>query len=334
MRTARKVTIRILFPATVAVLSITVTSAQELEPRLWANVPIDLNFIGAGYAYSKGNIFFDPSLPIEDAQGAIDILGFRYVRSFSFFGKLAKAEALLPHAAGDWSGFLDGEFRTRSEVGLADPRIRFAVNFVGSPALDGKTFRSYRQRTIVGASLQVIVPLGDYDPSKLINLGSNRWTFRPQIGVSRAIKNWTLELTGSAWFFTNNDDFFGGSLLKQDPVYALQVHGLYFFKPGLWVSANFGLADGGDARVDGALRSTLQTNSRWGLAVAIPVNRRQGLKFGFTRGLATRIGADYKTYSVGYLFLWGGKKSAAGPAGPGSGETPDPAETGLRGSRG
>ena len=209
-----------------AALLIVVSSAafaQELEPRLYRNAPVGLNALLVSYGLSRGNILVDTSLPIEDARADVNFVGLVYVRTLDLFDRSGKLEVLLPYSWGEFEGRIDGELRRRSPAGLADPRFRLAVNLVGSPALRGRDFVQYRQRTIVGASLQVVAPLGQYDRTKLVNLGSNRWSFRPEVGLSRAVGSWTFELAGSAWLFTDNDDFFGGAVLDQDPISEITI---------------------------------------------------------------------------------------------------------------
>ena len=281
-------------------------AAQELEPRTYANTPVDLNFLAVVYGHSSGNILLDTALPIEDLEADLDLAALRYVRTFRMFGRAAKVDVSVPYSWGTWRGLLEGEAASTSRTGFGDPRFRLTVNFIGAPALEAAEFAAYRQRTIVGASLQVIAPMGQYDPSKLINLGSNRWTLRVEIGVSRRVRNWTFEGAIAGWFFTDNDDFFGGARLKQDPVVSLQAHVLYHFKPGLWLGFDIGIASGGRTTVDGEFSSELEENSRAGVTLVVPLGRRDGLSFTFARGVTTRVGADFDTLAVGYQHMWGG----------------------------
>jgi hypothetical protein len=249
----------------------------------------------------------DSSLPVEGANAEVEVAALRYLRSIDVFGKAGRFEVVVPYSSGDWRGVLDGVPRRRTVSGFADPRFKFGVNLVGAPALRGQDFRGYRQRTIVGASLQLIAPLGQYDSSRLINLGSNRWTLRPQLGLSRVFsQHWSTEVTATAWFFEDNDDYYDGQRLEQDPLYALQAHLIYSFRPGLWAGLAYGIADGGRSEIDGVQRNDFQENQRWGLAFAFALNRRHGVKLAAVTGLSTRIGADADTVSVAYQYMWGG----------------------------
>ncbi len=288
--------------------------AQELEPRLYQNVPVGLNAVLFGYSFSTGNVLFDSSLPVEDGEADVHTVFAAYLRTLDFFGRSGKVDLLLPFAGADFHGFLDGVFRTRTPTGFADPRVRLAVNLTGSPVLTRQEFAKYRQETIVGASLQVIVPLGQYDSTKLINLGSNRWSFRPEVAVSQRLRRWFLEVAGGAWLFTTNDNFFGGQTLEQNPLYYIKGDIIYNFRfrRGFWLSFNAGWANGGETTVDGVFKANLQRNTRLGSTLNIPLTLQNSLKVVYMSGLTTRLGTDFDTISLVYQFTWGGKGGKPG----------------------
>ena len=149
------------------------------------------------------------------------------------------------------------------------------------------------------------MPTGQYDNERLINLGSNRWAFRLETGISRTVRRWTFEAIATAWLYSANDDFFGGRKLEQDSIFAVQGHVIYTFRPGLWLALDFGFLDGGTTTIDGIVRNTLQRNSRTGLTFVYPLARKHGLSFAFTSGVTTSTGADYDTFAVGYQYMWG-----------------------------
>jgi hypothetical protein len=282
-------------------------SAQELEPRLYQNSPVGLNGMVIGYGYSAGNFLVDSSLPVEGATAEIHSLTLGYLRSISFFGKSAKLDVGVPVSWGTFEGVVAGEFRTRKPTGLADPRFRLAVNLLGAPALSRREFAAYRQKTIVAVSLQVAAPLGQYDAERVVNLGANRWSFRPEVGVSHARGRWYVETAAGAWLFTENGDYFGGSSLTQTPLYFVKADVIYSFRPGIWLSMNCGFANGGETRIDGSPAATLQRNSRLGGTFSFPLAPANSLKLVWTRGLTTRIGADFDSVGVVYQYTWAGK---------------------------
>ena len=169
--------------------------AQDLEPRLYTNVPIGVNFLGAGYTYSEGNVLFDPAVALENAQIEIDgpALGAgRAIRLGPFSGKVDGAVARV---CLDGSADYQGERVTRNVCGLTDARARVTVNFIGAPPLRRQEFAGYRQDWVFGGSLQLGLPVGDYDPSRLVNIGANRSSAKIDLGVSKNLSRWLLEVS-------------------------------------------------------------------------------------------------------------------------------------------
>jgi hypothetical protein len=285
--------------------------AQELEPGLYQNAPVAMNVVAVGYAYSNGNVLVDASLPLEDVTADLHGVGLGYVRTLGLGGLSAKLDAQLPVAWGSFEGLVAGEERVRSLSGLADPRIRLAVNLLGAPALTLPEFVKYRQGTILGASFQVVVPLGQYDPERLINLGANRWAFRPEIAVAQAFRRWNFELAGGAWLFTENGEFFGGNSRTQEPMYFLKGNVVYSLRRGLWLSLSVGHAEGGETKVNGVTRNDLQSNNRVAATLALPTTRATSLKLTYTNGLSTRLGADFDSFGAAVQYTWGGARPKA-----------------------
>lgn len=281
---------------------------QELEPGLYQNAPVGLSAAIVGYGFSTGNVLIDASLPLADVDAKIHTLALGYVRTLAVFNHSAKLDVQLPVAWSHFEGTVAGEFRTRSPSGLADPRLRFMVNFVGAPALAGADYAAYRQGTVVGAGIQVGLPLGQYDPVRLINLGSNRWSFRPEIGLSRKQGRVFVELAAGAWVFTRNGEYFGGTTLEQDPLYFVKGDLVYNFRRrGYWLSVNYGYASGGETTLGGVAKQDIQTNNRAGITLALPAGRAGSLKLTYTNGLLTRLGADFDYFGVAYQRTWGGR---------------------------
>jgi hypothetical protein len=278
--------------------------AQELEPRAYAPNPTGANFVLLVYAHSTGDVVFDPSVPITDVSARMNLGALFYGRTFGLFGRSASAAVQLPYV---W-GTIDGDvFEARRSVyrsGLADLRLRLTTNLLGGPALAPREFAQRPPRTTLGASVVVVAPTGQYDPSKLVNVGTNRWSFKPEVGLSRPAGHWFIELYGGAWLFSDNDNFFGGSRKEQQPLASFQTHLSYVFRPRLWLAADATFYTGGRTTVDGVKKGDLQRNTRLGLTLAVPVKRRSALKVSWARGLMTRIGGDFDTVAVGYQFLW------------------------------
>jgi hypothetical protein len=280
--------------------------AQEIEPRTYSNTPIGVNFLLAGYGHAEGGVATDPSIPLENANLRTHSTVFAYARSFEVGGQSGKFDLIVPYGWVSGTAEFAGQPREREVSGFGDPKLRFSLNFYGAPALSLPDFASYRQDLIVGASVQVSVPSGQYDADKLVNIGTNRWFVKPEIGFSKAWGPWTLELATAATFFADNDDFLGGKTREQDPIYSVQGGLIYGFRNGIWVAFNGTYFTGGRTTVDGAEGDDLQKNSRAGLTVALPVDRHNSVKLYASTGLSTRTGTDFDTVGILWQYRWGG----------------------------
>jgi hypothetical protein len=279
---------------------------QDLEPRTYSNIPVGLNFLIAGYGYSVGGVVTDPSFPLEDGDVQIHSTVLAYARAVDVWGTSGKFDVVLPFAWVSGTATFRGQPREREVSGLADPRFRFSVNLYGAPALSLQEFADYKQDLIIGASLQVSAPLGQYDSSKLLNIGTNRWSIKPELGVSKALGPLTLELDAGVTFYTNNDDFLNGMTLEQDPIYAVQGHLIYNFGAGVWGALDATYYTGGRTTVDGVKGDNLQENTRLGLTVALPVNRYNSIKLYASTGVFARTGSNFNTGGIVWQFRWGG----------------------------
>jgi hypothetical protein len=286
-----------------------IAGAQELEPRRWSHLPVGGNFHGVGYAYADGDLSFEPVLQLEDVTVELHTAAIKYTRSFDLLGFSARLDLAGAYQDGTWRGKLAGDPRKVSRHGWADPVARFAVNLYGAPPLKGKAFAEYRAsletETIVGVGLAVQFPLGQYFDDKLINLGSNRFTIRPQLGVIHNRGKWGFELTGSTWIYTDNDDFFGGNKLENDPLYTIQGHVVHHFLPSLWASGSFGYGIGQESTVSGDHKDDRKENVVFGVSVGYAITRNLALKVGYlgTRALA-RTGTDFDSVVVALSFFW------------------------------
>ena len=290
--------------AAVLLVAPAATAAQVLEPRALTNVPVGTNFALVGYGYATGNTLLDPSVPIEDLDSRVHSLFGAYVRALSLFGMSSKFDVVVPFASGKWEALLEGQDTSRTITGMGDPRVRLSLNFVGAPALRREEFREYRQKTIVGTSLQVFVPLGQYDPARLINLGTNRWTFRAQLGASRRTGPWIIEAYASAWFFTTNQDFFGGSRLSQHPFLGFKLHFIRTLGRRFWIGVDGGYGAGGRTELDGIELETLISTFRFDLTGAWRMAAHHTLRLILASGARVQRGADFDAVSLLYQYRW------------------------------
>jgi hypothetical protein len=278
--------------------------AQDLEPRAYANAPVGLNFLILGYAYSQGAVAFDESAPIEDAKLTVHSAVLAYARALDVWGRAGKVDVVLPYGSLSGTARAAGQVRERDVSGLGDPRVRFSVLLFGAPALSATEFDDYTPDLIVGASLAVTAPLGQYDSDKLVNLGTNRWSVKPEVGISKTLGAFTLELDTSVTFYTPNDDFFGGRTLKRDPVYAVQGHAIYQTRWGVWAAVDTTYYSGGRTTIDGQRGEPLE-NLRFGVTIAIPLDRRNSLKIHGSTGAISRVGGNFDTVGLAWQYRWG-----------------------------
>ncbi len=283
--------------------------ALEFEPRRWAHLPMGTNFAGVGYAYTEADILVNPATRLENVEMKLHTVAGKYIRTFELFGKSARIDLTQGYQDGEWTGLVDGVPATASRSGWADTFARFAINLYGAPPLSGKEYGAYRSNmdveTIIGMALVMRFPTGDYKEDKLINLGKNRFTFQPQVGVTHTRGKWTAELTVDAAFFTENDEFFNGNTLEQDPLFVIRGNLIHTFRPGFWVGAGFGYDYGGENSVNGIGSDNTMQDIGWALSLAYPINRRSGISFKYI-GTRTQesTGLDSDTVTAGVSFAW------------------------------
>ena len=292
-----------------ALLTAVPLAAQELEPRALQNAPIGMNFAVLAAGYSRGNLLFDATLPLEDVQADVWSVAAGFVHAINVFGMSGRIGAVLPVAYGQWAGSVAGIDTSTSRTGMADPRVSLSVNFLGAPALTLTEMRGYQQKTVVGLQLSVGLPLGQYYPERLINLGANRFAFGSRLGISHAFsRRVTVEGYAGATFYTANDEFYGGTRFSQDPFLEVQGHGVYVIRvPDIWVAGSIGYGWGAAAMIDSVPKDPLG-NLRLSATLRLPITRQHGLKFAYISGLTTRLGADFDTFQVGYQYTFGGKR--------------------------
>jgi hypothetical protein len=281
-----------------------VAQAQDMEPRAYSAAPIGTNFLLGGYAHSRGGIATDPSVPIENLNAKVDAALAGYSRTFALAGQTANAAVLLPYSWGTFTGDVQDQNREVSRAGIGDLRLRLAANLLGGPALTPEEFTRRKPGTTLGASLTLVVPTGEYHPEHLINIGTNRWAIKPELGLSQPLGNWFADAAAGVWFFTDNTQFFGGNDRSQQPLWSFQAHAGYNFRPGLWLAADVTYYTGGESSINGVDKHDTLANSRYGLTLSIPLADAVSLKTVWSTGLTSRGGADFDTFGVVLQYRW------------------------------
>lgn len=286
--------------------------AQDLAPRAYLITPVGSNAFTLGNAYNDGPLQLEGASPIENGTARLNAPNLTYYRAFSLFGRSANVIAGVAYGVGDFEGSLGGAAVSTHRSGLFDPVVRVSVNLIGGPAMSLPEMRAWRQKTLLGLSLKVTAPTGQYDSTKLINLGTNRWAFKPELGLSRRWGNWILDAYGAVWLFTENPEFFsqneyvpGVQNQVADPVLVAETHLSYDFRPRLWVSLDANFWRGGTLTVGGVeIPETLQENSRVGVTASFPVSRHQSVKLSYAWGAYIRFGGDFQVFSVAWQYSW------------------------------
>jgi hypothetical protein len=290
--------------------------AQDLAPRAYLITPIRSNAFTLSYGVFNGNLNLDGSVPVTDATVTLSTPVVSYVRSMGVFGRSANILAALPYGFGNFRGSVFGNQTDAYRSGLLSPQVRFSMNLRGGPAMDVREFVKWKQKLLIGASIKVLPPAGQYDGTKLINLGSNRWSFKPEVGLSRRWGHWLLDTYGGAWFYTANPRFFsenqfssGINRQTQNPMGSFEGHFSYDVRPRLWTSLDANFWFGGASAINGKSNPlTSNRNSRVGGTVSFPVTKRQSLKFSYSDGAYIHYGGNYKNISAAWQYSWISKR--------------------------
>jgi hypothetical protein len=281
-------------------------NGQQLLPRAYWPSPDGTDLLIVSYQKNTGDIIADPSLPITGVESDIDFLQFSYQRTFSAWDRTATMQISLPFSRGITEGTVNDEFRSRSVSGLADMQARFSVNLLGAPSMDTAGFQALRQnpRTVVGASLLVTAPTGVYESDKILNIGTNRWSAKPAVGVIWPLRpTWLLEFEVGAWLFQDNRNFLGLTR-SQGPILSTEFHVVKRFRPGFWLSLDANFYVGGKTRLAGADAINLQRNSRVGLTGVFPIRPGHALRGSVSTGAITETGGDFEIFSLAYVHSW------------------------------
>jgi hypothetical protein len=256
----------------------------------------------AGLGYSHGDVLTDPTLPIKDLNATIESPSIAAGHSFSLFGKTTQATAALPFAWAQVSGSINGDEQSITRSGLGDMRLRFSVLLFGAPAATPAEIMKAGRKTVIGSSLTVVAPTGQYNPEKLINLGTSRWAFKTELALSQPIgQRWLFDLHTGLWLFKENGSFYpGNSVRTHHPMGSFQTHISYNIQTLMWVAFDATFYTGGSTVINGEDNEDRQSNSRIGATMVVPIAKQQSLKFSVSRGVIIRYGANFTTISLGW----------------------------------
>jgi hypothetical protein len=304
------------FPLVLWLMIISANSyTQDLDPRAYVWLPIKTNTMVSGFSYSHGGVVTDPTLPIQDLEASVQAVSLGYVHTFNLFGLTSQAMVALPYSWAQVSGKVLGQSESITRSGMADTRLRFTVLLHGAPAVGLAEFMKAPKKTIVGMSLNIIAPTGQFYEDKLINLGTHRWSFRPELALSKPVgKRWLIDAYAGIWFFTDNHSFYPGDAVRsQQPMGAFQAHISYNLRPRLWVAANATFYTGGKSSINDLYNDDRQQNARVGVTAVFPVGKANSIKLSASTGAVVRVGQDFTTFSIGWQRSWFGKTKDIAP---------------------
>ncbi len=286
--------------------------AQDLAPRAYVITPLHANAVTLTFAFYDGGLNFNGAIPVTGATGRYSVPVFTYYHSLNFFGHSANITASLPYAVGTFQGDLLGAHRSLYRSGLLDLSFRLSVNLIGGPAMPPREFAKWKQKRILGASLKVIAPTGQYDPTKLINWSINRWAFKPEIGYSGRKGRWLIDGYAGVWFYTTNPSYYDIPVPKpqtQQPIGSFEGHFSYDFpKDRMWASLDGNFWFGGVTSLNGIRNlDTKQTGSRLGGTISFPISKHQSIKASYSDGTYIRFGGNYQSVSVAWQYSWLGR---------------------------
>ncbi len=290
-----------------AVLASANAAAQDLTPRTYWPAPNGTRLLILGYSRQTGDVVTDPSIPITGVDSTIDSAVLAYQQTIDLFGRTGNIQLQLPYVDGTTTGMVSREPGRRDVNGIGDLAATLTINLAGAASMSPAEFQELRRnpRPILGLGIKVVAPTGQYDSDRLINIGTNRWAVRLQLGYVRPLRpKWLLEMSAGAWFFEDNDEFLG-MRREQDPIGAFNVHLVRRFSPGFWASLNLNYYVGGHTTIGDTRNADLQRNSRAGLSFAYPFRRRHALKLGFSDGIVTESGGDFRTITLNYVYIIG-----------------------------
>jgi hypothetical protein len=282
--------------------------AQDLAPRAYVITSVDSNALVLTWSFFDGGVNFNGAVPITNATGTFSIPSFSYYHSLSFFGRSANITASFPYGVGTFQGEVRQQHTSVYRSGLVDFSARFSVNLFGAPAMPAQKLARWKQKVILGASLKIVAPTGQYDPTKIVNWGINRWAFKPELGYSERWGNWLLDAYGGAWLYTTNSASFAVPTPQQqteEPIGSFEGHLSRDFRRGTWVSLDGNFWWGGLTSLSGIQNlKTEQTGSRIGGTAAWRFSKHQSVKASYSGGTYSRFGGNYQSVQVAWQYSW------------------------------
>lgn len=195
--------------------------------------------------------------------------------------------------SGDYEALNNGH--DISTTGIGDPIILATFWFVNDP----------KNKFWVGFTPYITLPVGQYDKHRLVNPGSNRWAFKPEIGVVKGLGSRTyLDLILGGEFYTDNDDYLGSGTLKQDPTLQAEAHLSYDITKQWAISLDYYYVYGGETKVDSIWQGDRQSNHGLGVTLFWLITSNTQLLVSYRDDFAVRSGAGTNTVGVRWAYFF------------------------------
>jgi len=277
--------------------------AQELSPRAYWPAPRGTQLAFVGYAYAWGDVVTDAALPVVGVDSRLNAGVIGSLRTLSLWGRTSNILVEVPYSWGTTEGTVAGQPVSRNISGLGDMSATLSLNLLGAPSMTPVEFQEFRRNPhpILGASLKLVAPTGEYEKDKLLNVGANRWAVKAELGYAHPFATrWILELELGAWYIGDNDEFLG-TTREQAPIVAFESHLIRKIESRIWVSLDFNHYAGGRTTVGGESRTDLQRNTRLGATMFYPLTRRHFIRASYSTSVITESGGDFDMLLLTYL---------------------------------
>jgi hypothetical protein len=269
---------------------------------------VGLNQLELDYAHAEADASLDSTLEVVGAHFQQNAATISYTHNFGMLGHLAWVQMSVPFAS--VSGSVAGTDIPGSTTGLGDSSLQLTALLKGGRALSAAEFARYEPSTTVAVSLTVGAPTGEYDADKVLNLGSKRWSFKPEFAVSQpfgADRSWVLDLYANAYFFTDNTAYHRTETLRQEALPGVEGHISHDFTQSLWVSLDLRYSSRGETVVDSVNQNDPQERLTAGTEVNWSPSSNHSLVFLFAKALVYRNAPSETVVALRYIYSWGAR---------------------------
>lgn len=259
-------------------------------PRSFWAAPIGTNAIALQYEHLNADLSYGGGAIGFGLKTDTGVL--TYTHYLDFFGQTASVIGSLPYVSLESELDIGGnEIELFDESGFTDPYVQFYTTLVGGKAQDMQTYVRNEPGFVLGTFAAARIPVGQYDASKPVSPGSNRWEWR--LGVPMQYikglptKQTSFEFVPLVYLFGDNDDGFNGSHVSQDPLYQFEAHLTHDLNRMFWGSLNILYAFGGETSTHGVSNDDALGYLGSGLTL--------GARLSPSYGANVTVGTDLKT---------------------------------------